>query len=133
MKTAKIIGRAILDGKKEDEHMTLAILKIIAAVGTIVTGLVSLIWPRSVTGFTGLSPSGPRGVTEIRAVLGAFFVGLGVAPLILRKPATYQMLGITYLLVAVVRTVSMILDRSIERSNIISVVVEIIFGVILVL
>lgn len=113
--------------------MMLAILKIIAAVGTIITGLVSLIWPRSVTGFTGLSPSGPRGVTEIRAVLGAFFVGLGVAPLILRKPATYQMLGITYLIVAVVRTVSMILDRSIERSNIISVVVEIIFGVILVL
>ena len=111
----------------------LQILKIVAAIGTIATGLISLIVPRSVTGFTGLSPKGPRGITEIRAVLGGFFVALGAVPLILNEPATYQMLGITYLVVALVRTASMILDKSVERSNIISVMVEIIFGVILVL
>jgi hypothetical protein len=43
------------------------------------------------------------------------------------------MLGITYLVVALVRTASMMVDKSVVRSNIISVVVEIIFGVILVL
>jgi hypothetical protein len=48
-------------------------------------------------------------------------------------PETYQMLGITYLAVAVVRTASMIIDRSVVQSNIISAVVEIIFGIILVL
>jgi len=111
----------------------LQILKIVAAVGTIATGLVSLIWPRSVTGFTGLSPTGPRGITEIRAVLGAFFIGMGVAPLILNEPTAYRTLGISYLLVAVVRTASMIIDKSVVQSNIISVVVEVIFGVILVL
>ena len=113
--------------------MILRILQIIAAVGTIGTGVVSLFWPRSVTGFTGLSPQGPRGITEIRAVLGGFFVALGVIPLVLDAPAAYQMLGITYLGVAVVRAISMIVDKSVERSNVISVVVEIIFGVILVL
>ena len=113
--------------------MILQILKIIAAIGTIATGLISLIRPRSVTGFTGLVPKGPRGITEIRAVLGAFFVALGAVPLILNEPATYQMLGITYLVVAVVRAASMMVDRSVERSNVISVVVEIVFGVILVL
>ena len=113
--------------------MILQILKIIAAIGTIATGLISLIRPRSVTGFTGLIPKGPRGITEIRAVLGAFFVALGAVPLILNEPATYQMLGITYLVVAVVRAASMMVDRSVERSNVISVVVEIVFGVILVL
>jgi hypothetical protein len=111
----------------------LQILKIIAAIGTIATGLVSLIVPRAVTGFTGLSPTGPRGITEIRAVLGAFFIALGVVPLILNEPATYQMLGITYLVVALVRTASMIVDKSVVQSNVISVVVEVIFGVILVL
>ena len=111
----------------------LQILKIIAAVGTIATGLVSLIWPRSVTGFTGVSPTGPRGITEIRAVLGGFFIALGAIPLILNEPATYQMLGITYLVVALVRTASMIIDKSVVQSNIISVAVEVIFGVILVL
>lgn len=113
--------------------MILRILKIVAAAGTILTGLVSLLRPRSVTGFTGLSPSGPRGVTEIRAVLGGFFVALGAVPLILDTPDTYRMLGITYLVVAVVRTVSMIFDKSIEQSNIISVVVEVVFGIVLAL
>ena len=111
----------------------LQILKIIAAVGTIATGLISLIRPRSVTGFTGLSPKGPRGITEIRAVLGGLFVGLGAAPLLLSEAAAYQMLGIAYLVIAVVRSASMVMDKSVERSNIISVAVEIIFGVILVL
>ena len=111
----------------------LQVLQVIAAIGTIVTGLISLIRPRSVTGFTGLNPNGPRGITEIRAVLGGFFVALGIAPLILNAAAAYRMLGIAYLAVAAVRTVSMVLDKSVEQSNIISVVVEIVFGVILVL
>ena len=113
--------------------MILRILQIVAAAGTIVTGLVSLIWPRSVRGFTGLSAEGPRGITEIRAILGGFFVALGAVPLILGAPETYVMLGITYLVVAVVRAVSMVVDKSVEQSNIISLVAEIILGVILVL
>jgi len=113
--------------------MVLRILQIVAAIGTIVTGLVSLIWPRSVRGFTGLSAEGPRGITEIRAILGGFFVALGAVPLILGAPETYVMLGITYLVVAVVRAVSMVVDKSVEQSNIISLVAEIILGVILVL
>jgi hypothetical protein len=113
--------------------MVLNVLKIVAAIGTVLTGLVSLFRPRSIEGFTGLQPNGPRGVTEIRAVLGAFFVGLGGAALYLRDPAAYQMLGITYLCVAVVRTISMFLDKSVVSSNIISVIAEVIFGIILVL
>jgi hypothetical protein len=111
----------------------LGILKIIMAVGTIATGLISLIWPRAVQGFTGLSAPGPRGITEIRAILGGGFIGLGLAPLILGSPAAYQMLGITYLAIAVARTAGLALDRSFEGSNWISLVVEIVAGIILVL
>ncbi len=112
--------------------MLVRILQIIAACGTILTGLVSLIRPRSVRGFTGLSAEGPRGITEIRAVLGGFFIALGAVPLVLAEPATYRMLGITYLVVAAVRAVSMVLDKSVEQSNLISLAVEAVFGVILV-
>jgi hypothetical protein len=66
-------------------------------------------------------------------VLGGFFVALGAVPLILGAPAAYQMLGIAYLVVAVVRSASMIIDKSVVQSNIISVLFEIVFGVILVL
>ena len=111
----------------------LEILKIVLAVGTIATGLVSLIRPRAVQGFTGLSAPGPRGITEIRSILGGGFVGLGLAPLILGAPAAYQMLGITYLVIAVARIAGIALDRSFERSNWISLAVEVVAGIILLL
>ena len=113
--------------------MIVQILQIIAALATILTGLVSLLKPESVTGFTGLRPEGGRGITEIRAILGGFFVALGAAPLFLNSPVAYLMLGIAYLGVALVRAVSMFTDKSVVQSNVISLVVEIIFGIILVL
>jgi len=111
----------------------LHILQIVAAVATIGTGLVSLGWPRSVIGFTGLAPQGGRGITEIRAVLGGFFIALGIAPLILGSPSTFAMLGLAYLGVAAVRLVSIFIDRSSVSSNWISLAVEVVFGAILVL
>ena len=111
----------------------LLILKIICAIGTVATGFVSLIAPRAIKGFTGLEAPGPRGITEIRSVMGALFIGLGIAPFLLGSPAVYQALGIMYLAIALVRTISMFADKSVMKSNIISLVVEVVFGVILVL
>jgi hypothetical protein len=113
--------------------MLIKILQIIAGVATVITGVVSTFWPRSVRGFTGLEPAGGRGITEIRSILGAFFIGLGGAVLVLNDPEAYLMLGITYLVVALVRTVSMFVDKSVVRSNVISAVAEVILGIILVL
>jgi hypothetical protein len=115
-----------------EKKMFIQILQIIAAIGTILTGLYSLLKPTTLTGFTGLSPVGGRGITEVRAVLGGFFIALGAAPLFLNSPAAYTMLGIAYLGVALVRAVSMFVDKSVVQSNIISLAVEIIFGIILV-
>jgi len=113
--------------------MILQILKIVAAVATVATGALALFAPQSVFGFTGLSAPGPRGITEIRAVLGGLFIGLGLAPFILRSPAAYKMLGIAYLAIFAVRLVSLFVDKSFEQSNYISLAVEIAFGIILVL
>ncbi len=107
----------------------LQILKIVFAILTIVTGFISLIWPRALKGFTGLQPDNPRGVTEIRAVMGGLFIGLGAAPFLLRTPSVYQAIGIMYLAIGIVRAASMLLDKSMERSNWISLAVEIVFGV----
>lgn len=111
----------------------LLITKIIAAVGTILTGLISLFRPHSIRGFTGLVADGPRGVTEIRAIMGGVFIGAGIAPFILPGTAAYQMLGIIYLTIAAARAVSMLVDKSVVKSNTISLLVEVVFGVLLVL
>ena len=111
----------------------LQILQIIAAIATIVTGAFSLFRPEAIRGFTGLVAEGPRGITEIRAIMGGVFIGLGLAPLILGESAAYRTLGIVYLVIAVIRGVSMVVDRSVVSSNTISLVVEVVFGIILVL
>ncbi len=109
------------------------ILKIVAAIGTIVTGLLALIKPESIYGFTGLRAEGSRGITEIRSIFGGLFIALGGVALFYRTPQVYNMLGIMYLVIALVRAVSMFLDKSVESSNIISLVVEVFFGLILII
>ena len=111
----------------------LSILKIIASIGTVATGLLSLVKPRSVYGFTGLRTEGGRGITEIRAVLGGLFVALGAVPLVYRQDLPYMMLGVGYLTVGFIRLIFMFVDKSVVKSNLISLAVEIIFGVILVI
>jgi len=113
--------------------MLLQVIKIVIAVATIATGALGLFAPRSVFGFTGLNAPGARGLTEIRAVLGGLFIGLGLAPLILGSPATYQMLGISYLAIGIARAAGLAIDKSFEQSNWISLGVEFVFGSVLML
>jgi hypothetical protein len=118
---------------RKGKTMVLDILKYLAAIATILTGVVSLFWPLKVLGFTGLNVDGGRGVTEIRTILGALFVGLGAAALFFNMPEPYKMLGITYLVMALVRGLSIFVDKSVTSSNVISFAAELVFGIILVL
>jgi hypothetical protein len=112
--------------------MILQILQYIGCGLTVATGLLSLFAPEKTVGFTGLSPQGGRGITEIRSVLGGMFIALGIAPFFLGEVA-FTVLGISYLGIGIVRVVSIFLDKSGTQSNWISVAFEFIFGVILVL
>ena len=113
--------------------MFLQILKYISAAATIITGAASLFWPTKVLGFTGLDVVGGRGITEVRTILGALFIGLGAAVLFYNTAAAYRILGITYLVMAVVRGISIIMDKSAVSSNLISLAAEALLGIILVL
>ena len=113
--------------------MILQILRIIAGLATVITGVVSLFWPLKVPGFTGLEPVGGRGISEIRTILGALFIGLGGAVLYFNTKEAYMILGITYLAMALVRGISILVDKSPVSSNIISFVVELVLGILLVL
>lgn len=112
--------------------MVLDVLKIIASLATAATGFLAMFMPKVVPGFTGLSPVGGRGISEIRAIFGGLFVALGIAPLIF-KGDTYVMLGWGYLAIALVRIISIFFDKAPDKSNWISFIIEVIFGVILIL
>jgi hypothetical protein len=109
----------------------LTILKYAAAVVTILTGVYSLLQPKKIKDFTGLEASSPRATTEIRAVMGGTFIGLGIAALIFPIPEVFKTLAITYAAIAVIRGISMVTDKSIVKSNVISLVTEVILVVIL--
>jgi hypothetical protein len=108
------------------------ILKVISALATVVTGLLALVKPTAIYSFTGLVANGVRGVSEIRAIFGGLLIALGLAPFFL-GPIGYQMLGISYLGIAVARAFSIVFDKSTAQSNIISLVIEIVLGAILVI
>jgi hypothetical protein len=110
----------------------LMVLKIIAAVATIATGLLALFKPAATYGFIGLNANGVRGVSEIRAIFGGLFIALGVSPLILGSVA-YLILGIGYLAIAAARSFSIVFDKSYAQSNFISLGIEIVLGIILVI
>ena len=109
----------------------LMVLKIVAALATVATGLLALVKPGAVHGFTGLKSDGARGISEIRSIFGGLFIGLGIAPLFLGA-ASYSMLGIGYLAIAAARAFSIVFDKSYAQSNWISLGIEIVLGVILV-
>lgn len=113
-------------------HFFLFILQIIAAVATVATGLLALVKPTAVYGFTGLRADGARGISEIRSIFGGLLIALGVAPFVFGGVG-YQVLGLGYLGIAAARLVSIFIDRSTESSNLISLAIEIVFGVILIL
>lgn len=108
------------------------ILKVLTAIGTIAFGALSIFLPQVAERFTGLRTQGGRGTSEIRAVLGGTFVGAGAALLIFNAPDTYRMMGIIYLAIGIVRAFSMLIDKSVDRSNTISLISELIFGALLV-
>jgi hypothetical protein len=108
----------------------LLILKIVAAVLTAATGLLALAKPTAVFSFTGLTAAGTRGVSEIRAIFGGLFLALGVAPFLFGA-AAYLVLGIGYLGIAAARLASIFFDRSSDSSNLISLAIEVVCGVVL--
>jgi hypothetical protein len=112
--------------------MIIQILQYIGCALTVMTGLLALFAPERTVNFTGLSPQGGRGITEIRSVLGGMFIALGLAPFFLGGVA-FTVLGISYLGLGIVRLPSIFLDKSSTQSNWISVVFEFVFGVVLIL
>jgi hypothetical protein len=106
-------------------------IKIMVSVATIGFGLMSIVSPPAAERFTGLTANGPRGISEIRAVLGGLFVGLGLAALIFRTPSAFGTVGIGYLIIAVVRGASIYFDHAATPTNWLSLGFELAFGILL--
>lgn len=109
------------------------IVKWVAVAVTLVFGLYAMIKPGALKSFTGIEAVSSRGITEIRSVMGGTFVGLAVATIVLNSQTAFTMLGIVFAANAVIRTLSMVLDKSVTRSNAISLGIETVLAILLVM
>jgi hypothetical protein len=78
---------------------------------TILLGIYSMLKPKSLLRFTGLTSPTGRGITEVRAVMGALLIGVGAAVLATGGQPGYWILGVTYLSVAAARVLFILLTN----------------------
>jgi hypothetical protein len=103
-------------------RLYLPILKITASVFTIAFGPNSVLKLYIVNGYTGLDVAGPRCVSEIHAVTGGAFFGLELAPPAPGSSSGVSNPGRAYFVIAAVRILSLLIDRSAMSSYITSAV-----------
>jgi len=109
----------------------LMFIRIVICAVTMGFGALSIISPQIAERFTGLNTEDPRGISEIRAVLGGLFFGLGLAGLIFHTGHAFGTVGVGYLMIAAVRGGSIFFDKAATTSNWISLATEVVFGILL--
>ncbi|MGB7340972.1 MAG: DUF4345 family protein [Phototrophicaceae bacterium] len=107
------------------------ILKTVAAVASILFGIVALIIPKRTAEAAALKADTPEGQSEIRASWGGLFIGLGIAVLYLGSEDAYAVFGIAYAITALVRSATWALDRSlVNRTSAVIMGFEVISAII---
>lgn len=87
----------------------LMMLKALAAVASVIFGVVALIAPARTATAAGITADTTRSQAEIRASWGGTFLGLGVGALFLSSPMAYALFGIAYAATALIRAINAIL------------------------
>lgn len=82
------------------------------AAVTAAIGCLGLLFPGTVSRILGIQPTGPLGVSEVRATYGGFFMGLGVGCLVSQSVPVFTAVGAAWCAAAVARIVSSVVDRS---------------------
>jgi hypothetical protein len=79
----------------------------------------------------GINPDGPLGVSELRATYGGFFLFLGAGCLFTQSEAAFQVAGTAWCGAALARLMSVVIDKSRSRENIVGFFVEAIIGLMM--
>ena len=93
---------------------------------TILFGLIMLFLPRIGLRILRLQPvpSHPEAVSEARATMAGFYLGVGISCIVMAQIWLYLALGLSWLFTAFGRMVSMVSDGANTPYNWISVIIE---------
>lgn len=99
----------------------------------VLLGVFGFALPQLAAAFVGLKPISAQGISEMRATLGSFFLGLGIACLWLQSPIAFTTVGIASIIAALARLLSLFIDRSFSIKNVGGVFTEALLGAMLLL
>ena len=103
-----------------------------AAAVTVFFGLVLLFAPRLSLRLLRLETAAghPEAVSEARATMAGFYLGVGLCAILLAQPFIYLTLGVSWLFTAFGRIISMLSDKGGTVFNWVSLVVELALAVL---
>ena len=98
-----------------------------SAAVTVLFGLLLLFAPRLSFRILRLQTTDahPEAVSEARATMAGFYLGLGLCCILLAQPVLYMALGFSWLFTAFGRLVSMLSDRGNTLYNWVSIVLDV--------
>lgn len=101
-----------------------------SAAVTVLFGLILLFLPRVSLRILRLQPADahPEAVSEVRATMAGFYLGVGLCCILLAQPFLYMALGISWLFTAFGRLISILSDRGSTLYNWFSLVLEIVLA-----
>ncbi|EDQ31681.1 hypothetical protein HPDFL43_17725 [Hoeflea phototrophica DFL-43] len=101
-----------------------------SAVVTIAFGLLCMFAPRLSLKILRLQtlPDHPEAVSEARATMSGFYLGIGLCAILFAQPLIYLALGAGWAFTAFGRIISMMSDRGATLFNFVSVAIEIVLA-----
>jgi hypothetical protein len=101
-------------------------LSFASAAVTVLFGIFCLVLPRTTLKLLRLQtmPDAPEAVSESRATIAGFYLGIGITTILLAQPFLALALGAGWAFTAIGRIVSMVLDRGFTPFNLVSVLIE---------
>ena len=101
-----------------------------SALVTILFGLLLLFAPRLSLRILRLQtlPDHPEAVSEARATMAGFYLGVGICAMLFAQPLIYLAIGAGWAFTAFGRIISMMSDRGVTFFNLVSVVIEVLLA-----
>lgn len=101
-----------------------------SAIVTVLIGLVLLFAPRLSLRILRLETTAahPEALSEPRATMSGFYLGVGICAILLAQPLIYMTLGVCWLLTAFGRLISILSDKGNTLYNWFSLIVELVLA-----
>ncbi|MGR6468191.1 AGROH133_08824 family phage infection protein [Rhizobium sp. PAMB 3182] len=99
-----------------------------AATVTALLGLVVLLAPGLGLRLLSLQPTAAAGLTEARSTIGGFYLGFGVAAIMLAQDWIYLALGAAFAAALFGRILSLLVDRAFGLRTLLPLLLQLVLG-----